>query len=96
MKFGFGTSAEKDGVPRIEGATPSAAIPGGEILLSGSGFASRTAARPLVRFGEAESGLSLTSANRVIARVPDGASGGVVSIESGEQRSPPFPVSIAM
>ena len=96
MKFGFGASTEKNGVPRIERVNPAAAIPGGEVTLHGSGFASRGAAKPVVRFGEAESGLSLVSANRVVARVPEGAFGGLVSIESSGHRSEPFPFSMAM
>ncbi|HWY42416.1 MAG TPA: IPT/TIG domain-containing protein [Candidatus Sulfotelmatobacter sp.] len=96
MKFGFGTSTEKNGVPHIERVAPSAAIPGGEVALMGSGFATRASSHPVVRFGEAESGLSLVSSNRVVARVPDGASGGIVSIESGGNKSQPFPVSLAV
>ena len=83
-------------MPHIERVMPGAAIPGGEVALIGSGFASRGAAKPVVRFGEAESGLSLVSANRVVARVPEGAFGGLVSIETGGNRSEPFPVSVAM
>jgi sugar lactone lactonase YvrE len=96
MKFGFGTSTEKNGVPRIERVTPNAAIPGGEMALMGSGFATRASAHPVVRFGESEGALSLVSSHRVVARVPDGASGGVVSIQSGEHKSQPFPVSLAV
>jgi IPT/TIG domain-containing protein len=96
MKFGFGTSTEKNGVPRIERVSPAAAIPGGEVTLHGSGFASRGAAKPVVRFGEAESGLSLVSAERVVARVPEGAFGGLVSIETGGHRSEPFPLATAV
>jgi hypothetical protein len=29
MKFGFGSSAEKNGIPHIERVAPAAAIPGG-------------------------------------------------------------------
>lgn len=96
MKFGFGTSSEKNGIPRIERVSPSAAIPGGEVALHGSGFASRGAAKPVVRFGEAEGGLSLVSSNRVVARVPEEAFGGLVSIETGGHRSEPFPVHLAV
>jgi sugar lactone lactonase YvrE len=96
MKFGFGTSTEKNGVPHIERVTPNAAIPGGEVALLGSGFATRASSHPVVRFGEAEGGLSLVSSNRVVARVPDGASSGVVSIESGGHKSQPFPISLAV
>jgi len=96
MKFGFGASTEKNGTPRIERVSPGAAIPGGEIALIGSGFASRGASKPVVRFGEAEGGLSLVSANRVVARVPEGACGGQVSIESDGHRSQPFSVCVAL
>ncbi len=94
MKLGFGTSAEKNGVPRIERIAPSAAIPGGEITVYGSGFISRLGARPVVRFGEAEALLSLTGSNRLIARVPESASGGTIQIANAQSESQPFPVSI--
>jgi len=96
MKFGFGTSTEKNGNPRIERVSPGAAIPGGEVALIGSGFASRGASKPVVRFGETEGGLSLVSPNRVVARVPENAIGGLVSIESDGHRSQPFAVCVAM
>src|SRR5499427_784255 len=96
MKFGFGTSTEKNGTPRIERISPGAAIPGGEIALFGNGFSSRGALKPVVRFGEMEGDLSLVSASRVVARVPYNESEGFVSIESGGHRSEPVLVSIAM
>ncbi len=96
MKFGFGASTEKNGTPRIERVSPGAAIPGGEIALIGSGFASQGASKPVVRFGETEGGLSLVSPNRVVARVPENAHGGLVSIESDGHRSQPFAVCVAM
>jgi sugar lactone lactonase YvrE len=95
MKFGFGSSPEKNGIPHIERISPSAAIPGGEIAIYGSGFTSRHGARPVVRFGEAEGALSLASGNRLIARVPENAGGGTVQIVQSEHESEPFPVSVA-
>ena len=59
MKFAFGSTAEKNGFPRIDRIAPAAAIPGGEIVIHGSGFASRTGARPVVHFGEAEASFAL-------------------------------------
>src|SRR5271165_5716830 len=94
MKLGFGASAEKNGVPRIERIAPAAAIPGGEITVYGSGFISRPGARPVVRFGEVEAPLSLASSNRLIARVPESASGGTLQILNAQSESQPFPVSI--
>jgi sugar lactone lactonase YvrE len=96
MKFGFGSSAEKNGIPRIDRVAPSAAIPGGEIVIYGSGFASRAHPRPVVRFGEMEAGLALASENRLIARVPEGTTGGVVRVASAANESQPHPVSIGV
>lgn len=96
MKFGFGGSAEKNGVPRVERVAPGAAIPSGEITLYGSGFVSRAQSRPVVHFGEAEASVTLASENRIIARVPEGAGGGVVRVSNDGHESAPHPVSIGV
>jgi hypothetical protein len=96
MKFGFGSSAEKNGIPHIERVAPTAAIPGGEIAIHGKGFASRAQPCPVVRFGEAEASLSLASETRLIARVPEGASGGVVCVATNGHESQPHPVHIGL
>ena len=70
MKFGLGSS-EKNGIPRIEGVTPSAAIPGGEMEIRGSGFVSRSFARPVVRFGESEASVALSGPQRLVGRSVD-------------------------
>jgi sugar lactone lactonase YvrE len=95
MKFGFGSTAEKNGVPHIERISPMAAIPGGDITIYGSGFTSRHGARPLVRFGDVEASLSLASSNRLIARVPENATGGTIQVVSAQNESQPFPVAVA-
>lgn len=96
MKFGFGSSAEKNGIPRIDRIAPTAAIPGGEIVIHGSGFSSRVHPRPVVRFGDAEGALSLSSETRLIARVPDGANGGTIRVASADGESQPHPVSLGV
>jgi len=96
MKFGFGGSAEKNGIPRIERITPGAAIPGGEIHIQGSGFAARSHAQPVVRFGEAEGSVLMATDIRLIARVPDGASGGTVCVSTGSAESKPHPLAIGV
>jgi sugar lactone lactonase YvrE len=96
MKFGFGSSAEKNGIPRIDSVAPEAAIPGGEITIHGSGFVSRAHARPVVRFGEAEASLALATENRLIARVPEGANGGIVRVATAGHESQPHPVTIGL
>jgi sugar lactone lactonase YvrE len=94
MKFGFGSSAEKNGIPRIERVAPAAAIPGGEVVIHGSGLVAGGNARPLVRFGEMEAGLALASENRLIVRVPEGATGNIVRVATADHESQPHPVHI--
>jgi len=96
MKFGFGSSADKNGIPRIDRILPGAAIPGGEIVIHGSGFTSRAQPRPVVRFGDVDGALSLASETRLIARVPDGASGGTVRVVSADQESQPHALSVGV
>ena len=96
MKFGPGESSAKNGIPRIERVSPSAAIPGGEIAIYGAGFAPRNGTRPIVRFGETEANLSLASESRLIARVPEGATGGMVQVATADHESAPHPVSIGL
>jgi hypothetical protein len=95
MKLGFGTTADKNGIPRIERIAPSAAIPGGEITIYGDSFVSRTGARPLVRFGDAEAALALASNSRLIARVPENVTAGTVQVVTAQHESQPFPVALA-
>jgi len=94
MKFGFGSTTEKNGIPHIERIAPAAAIPGGEITIFGSGFTSPHGARPVVRFGEADAPLSLASSNRLIARVPEEANGNTIQILNSQSQSQPFPVAL--
>src|SRR5258707_7508466 len=96
MKFGLGPSTEKNGIPRIESVAPAAAIPGGEVEIRGTGFATRTHVRPQVRFGEADATLALASPQRLVARVPEGANGGVVRVVASEHESQPFPIAVGM
>ena len=95
MKFGFGTTPEKNGIPHIDRIAPAAAIPGGEITIYGSGFTSRRGARPVVRFGETEAALALASRNRLIARVPENVTARYDSGCEAQNESQPFPVAVA-
>jgi sugar lactone lactonase YvrE len=73
--------------PRIERVTPSAAIPGGEIVIHGSGFGSANHSRPSVHFGQASADVLFHADNYLIARVPEGATGGLrVATASGESQ----------
>jgi sugar lactone lactonase YvrE len=81
--------------PRIERVTPSAAIPGGEVVIHGTGFGSANHSRPRVRFGEVNADVLFHADSYLIARVPDGASGGLrVATVIGE--SVPFNLSLGV
>ena len=95
MKLGFGSTAEKNGIPHIERISPMAAVPGGEVTIYGSGFTSRHGARPVVRFGDAEASLTLSSNRRLIARVPESVTEHTVQVVSGSNESTPHPFAIA-
>jgi hypothetical protein len=95
MKFGFGSTPDKNGIPHIDRIAPTAAIPGGEITIYGSSFVSRHGVRPLVRFGESEAALALASNNRLIARVPESVSSGMIQVVNAQHQSQPFPVTLA-
>src|SRR5256884_2836459 len=96
MKFGFGSTAEKNGIPHIERVAPAAAIPGGEMTILGRGFVSRVQARTVVRFGEAEARVTLASENRLVARVPEGANRGGGRVATSRHERPPHPVHIRL
>src|SRR5437879_7169740 len=96
MKVRFGSSAERNGIPHIERVAPTAVIPGGEVTIHGRGFVSSAHPRPVVRFGEAEASIALASENRLVARVPEGANGGVVRVTTADHESPPHPVHIGL
>lgn len=96
MKFGLGSPSEKNSVPHIDRISPGAAIPGGEVTLWGSGFVARKAARPVVRFGEAEAELGLCSEKRLTVHVPKGAKGGTVSVSAAGHESAAYPMPVGL
>jgi sugar lactone lactonase YvrE len=83
-----------NGVPKIESVKPAAALPGGEVALVGSGFGARNHTRAQVQFGLTDATVMLASENRLIASVPEGASGGAVRVKMGAIESSPFPISL--
>ena len=75
-----GPATEK---PSIERVSPRAAIPGGEICISGRGLTQDGRGRPQVRFGDQLGSLLLSSPSRLVVRVPEGASSGDVTVDTG-------------
>jgi sugar lactone lactonase YvrE len=88
--------AKTNGAPRIESVKPAAALPGGELSIRGTGFASRNHSRPQVQFGAAEGSLVMAADDLLIARVPEGAVGGAVRVRMGSVESPPFPIALGV
>jgi IPT/TIG domain len=95
MKFGFGSTAERNGCPHIDRIAPAAALPGGEITIYGTSFISRQGVRPVVRFGDTEAALALASSKRLIARVPENVTASTIQVVNTQHESQPFPVALA-
>jgi hypothetical protein len=95
MKFGFGSTHEKNGIPHIDRIAPAAALPGGEITIYGSSFTARRGALPVVRFGEVEAPLALASNNRLIARVPENVKAGTIQVVNAKHESQLYPIALA-
>lgn len=74
-----------DGRPEIETVSPVAAIPGGEFQIRGQGFARQT--RPRVTIGDEAAPVIIGSDTYVIARVPEGAVVGEMTVANGEHTS---------
>ena len=66
-------------IPRIDQVTPTAAIPGGEFQIRGKDLKG-SAVNPDIRFGEVVAPIIVGSDSMVIARVPEGASVGELSV----------------
>jgi sugar lactone lactonase YvrE len=79
---------------RIDRVNPSAAIPGGEILIEGERFQSNGASRPRVFFGEGESTLVFSNDRRIVARVPEDASGETLRVSTSLGESSPVPLRV--
>ena len=82
--------------PLIERVTPRAAIPGGEISISGRGLTQNGRSRPQVRFGDQPGSLLLSSSNRLVVRVPEGVSSGDVTVDTGVAVSAPVAVAVGV
>jgi sugar lactone lactonase YvrE len=80
--------------PQILDVSPAAAIPGGEFLIRGNGLAASH--RPRVRFGEGPASVVIGSDSLVIARVPEGASAGELTIGQDHRASVPWTCGIGI
>jgi sugar lactone lactonase YvrE len=82
--------------PHIDLVCPHAAITGGEIQIRGQGFCPNGHTRPRVRFGGLEGTLMVSSDQFLVARVPDGAVSGELSVDNTQQASNGIPVEVGV
>jgi sugar lactone lactonase YvrE len=80
--------------PEIQAVHPLNAIPGGDFHIHGSALAG--ADRPQVMFGESQAPIIIGSEEFVIARVPDGASSGELTISHHDRSSLPYTCHIGI
>jgi len=85
-----------NGHPRIDAVNPRAALPGGEVRITGSGLRPMELRRPRVRFGDIEGAVVISSDDFLIARVPPGASSGPVVVSTNGHVSNPHAISVAV
>src|SRR5438128_2524390 len=84
-----------NGKPHIETVMPPSALPGGEVRIIGSSLRPPELRRPSVRFGEAEGAVIISSDEFLVAKVPEGASSGPVTVATNGASSNGHQVNIA-
>jgi hypothetical protein len=90
------TKTVPNGRPHIAAITPAAALPGGEVRISGRGLKPPELARPTVRFGEEPGAIVVSSDEFIVARVPEEATSGLVTVSSNGHPSAPFEMKVAV
>src|SRR5262249_46657334 len=85
-----------NGHPHIEAVQPGAALPGGDIRITGNGLRPQEFRRPRVRFGEVEGSVLISSDEFLVARVPAGASSGPVIVSTNGHSSNAHQLKVAV
>src|SRR6202041_1938225 len=85
-----------NGKPHIEAVVPAAALPGGEVRITGHGLRPQDLRRPRVRFGEIEGAVVISSDEFLVARVPQGASSGPIVVSTNGHSSNPHQIKVAV
>lgn len=85
-----------NGKPHIDSVTPMAALPGGEVRIVGHGLRPPELRRPRVQFGEVPGAVLISSDEFLVARVPDGATSGPVTVSTNGDRSNTYEVKVAV
>src|SRR5271157_3745394 len=85
-----------NGKPHIEGIDPACALPGGEVRITGTGLRPAELRRPVVRFGDVDGSIIISSEKFIVARVPEGAASGEVVVATNGQKSNPGELRVAV
>jgi len=85
-----------NGQPHIQALEPTAALPGGEVRIIGSGLNPIDLRRPQVRFGESDGSVIVSTSEFVIARVPEAATSGPVTVSTQAGSSNPEQLRVAV
>jgi len=85
-----------NGKPRIDAIDPVCAMPGGEVRILGSGLGAHDLRRPRVSFGEIDGTVIISSEQFIVARVPEGAATGEVTVATNGSRSNPRELHLAV
>lgn len=85
-----------NGKPHIVAVQPAAALPGGEIRITGTDLRPQDLRRPRVRFGEVEGSVIISSDQFLVARVPQGAASGPVVVSTNGSSSNPHQIKVAV
>jgi sugar lactone lactonase YvrE len=83
-------------MPHIDRITPAAAIPSGEVVISGHGFGSYNHSRVRVRFGHAEGNVAIAGETRLTTSVPEGPAAGAVRVVTSQGESAPYEMQLGV
>ncbi len=82
--------------PHLDRLTPPAAMPGGEVEVSGTNLGPLANNLPRATIGDLESPILLARPGRVTLRVPEGAICGDVVLRRSDESSNPLPLRVAV
>jgi sugar lactone lactonase YvrE len=85
-----------NGTPHIRSIEPAAALPGGEVRIIGSALRPHEPRRPGVRFSGRPGAVVVSTDSFVVARVPEEASSGPVTLEANGATSNAYDIRVAV
>lgn len=86
----------KNSNPRIDRIEPAFALPGGEVRIVGTRLRPHELRHPIVNFGDVSGSVVIGADEFVVARVPEGASSGPVTVATNGSSSNPQQVGVAV